>query len=308
LLKKDCFVSGEQLATNLGVSRTAVWKHIKILQNQGYKIKSVKNKGYNIVSRPDIPFPEEITAGLNAKVIGKKIHYFKSISSTNLFAKQIIDNNAKEGTVVISDVQTSGRGRKNRAWSSPEGGLWFSVILYPHIPPQHAMLLTMAGSVAVAQAIKETTSTNPVIKWPNDLLINGKKVCGILTELDAEMDRINYVVMGIGINVNNPLKEELKETATSLIYETGSQVSRVKLLRSVLGFLDTYYDKLISKEYDFIRNLWLSNTNIIGRKIQLQDEKTVLKGIVTDVDDCGSLILKTKNGITRIVSGDITYL
>lgn len=308
LLKKDCFVSGEQLAKHLKVSRTAVWKQIKTLQELGYEIESVKNKGYQLISRPDTPLSEEITPGLNTKIVGKKNFYFKTLPSTNIIAKQKIKENIPEGTVIVADVQTSGKGRKNRTWYSPEGGLWFSVVLYPHIPPQNGMLITMASSVSVAQAIKEITGVNPMVKWPNDLLLNGKKICGILTELDAEMDRINYAVVGIGINVNNPLSEELQEKATSLSQEIGSLVSRVKLLRSILKYLDTNYDKLISREYDSIRELWFSHTNIIGRKIQVQDEKTVVEGVVTDVDDSGCLILDTEDGRVRVVSGDVTYL
>ena len=166
----------------------------------------------------------------------------------------------------------------------------------------------MASSVAVAQAIKEITGLNPIVKWPNDLLLNGKKICGILTELDAEMDRINYAVVGIGINVNNSLSKELQEKATSLIQEKGSHVSRVKLLRSILKYLDKNYGKLISEEHDSIRELWFSHTNIIGRKIQVQDGKNVVEGVVNDVDISGCLILDTEDGRVRIVSGDVTYL
>jgi len=308
LLKKDCFISGEQLGKKINVSRTAVWKQIKALQELGYEIKSVKNKGYQLISKPDIPIPEEITPELNTVIVGKKIFYFKTLPSTNSIAKQKIKENIPEGTVIVAEVQTKGKGRKNRIWYSPEGGLWFSVVLYPHIPPQNGMLITMASSVAVAQAIKEITGLSPIVKWPNDLLLNGKKISGILTEFDAEMDRINYAVVGIGINVNNPLSKELQENATSLIQEKGSHVSRVKLLRSILKYLDTNYVKLISEEHDFIRELWFSHTNIIGRKIQVQDEKTVVEGIVNDVDISGCLILDTKYGRVRVVSGDLTYL
>lgn len=308
LLKKDCFISGEQLSKKLNVSRTAVWKQIKALQELGYEIYSVKNKGYQLISKPDIPIPEEITPELNTRIVGKKIFYFNTLPSTNSIAKQKIKENIPEGTVIVSEVQTNGKGRKNRTWYSPKGGLWFSVVLYPHIPPQNGMLITMASSVSVAQAIKKITGLNPIVKWPNDLLLKGKKICGILTELDAEMDRINYAVVGIGINVNNPLSKELQEKATSLIQETGAPVSGVKLLRSILKYLDRNYGKLISKEHDSIRELWFSHTNIIGRKIQVQDEKTVVEGVVTDVDISGCLILDTEDGRVRVVSGDLTYL
>ena len=308
LLGDGGFVSGEYIAEHLGVSRTAVWKQIKSLQNMGYEIESVKNKGYRLVSRPDIPIAEEVTLGLDTQVIGKDIYYFKSLPSTNLFAKKLVKDGVEEGAIVVSDIQLSGRGRKSRNWFSPEGGLWFSVVLYPHIPPERGMLLTMASSVAIVQGIKETTGLHPVIKWPNDLLINGKKVCGILTELDAEMDRINYTVIGIGINVNNQLSEDLQGTATSLIQETGSRVSRVKLLRSILKCFDENYSRLISGDYDFIRDSWFSHANIIGRNIRVHGEKTILKGVVSSVDESGCLILDTEDGSVRVVSGDVEYL
>ena len=308
LLGDGGFVSGEYIAKHLGVSRTAVWKQIKSLQNLGYEIESVKNKGYRLVSRPDIPIVEEVTLELDTQVIGKDIYYFKSLASTNLFAKKLVKDGVEEGAIVVSDVQSGGRGRKSRNWFSPEGGLWFSIVLYPHIPPERGMLITMAGSIAVVQGIKETTDICPVIKWPNDLLINGKKVCGILTELDAEMDCINYTVVGIGINVNNRLSEDLQGKATSLIQEVGSKVSRVKLLRSILKCFDENYSKLISGDYDFIRDSWFSHANIVGREILVHGEKTMLRGVVSDVDESGCLILDTKNGSVRVVSGDVEYL
>jgi BirA family transcriptional regulator, biotin operon repressor / biotin---[acetyl-CoA-carboxylase] ligase len=308
ILSDAGFVSGEYIAKHLGVSRTAVWKQIKSLQNMGYEIESIKNKGYRLVSRPDIPIAEEVTLGLDTKVIGKDIYYFKSLPSTNLFAKKLVIDGVKEGAIVVSDIQLNGRGRKSRTWFSPEGGLCFSVVLYPHIPPERSMLLTMASSVAIVQGIKETTGLYPVIKWPNDLLINGKKVCGILTELDAEMDCINYTIIGIGINVNNQLSEDLQEKATSLIQEVGSRVSRVKLLRSILKCFDANYSRLISGDYDFIRDSWFSHANIIGRNIRVHGEKTILKGVVSSVDKSGCLILDTKDGSVRVVSGDVEYL
>ena len=308
LLKKNCFVSGEKLAKNLGISRTAIWKHIQILKNLGYDIKSVKNKGYQLISSPDIPISEEITKGLNTKIIGRNFFYYKSLDSTNTLAKQKIKKcHAPEGTIIVANVQTSGKGRKNRTWYSPEGGLWFSVILYPDIPPQQGMLITMISSISIAQAIKEITSLKPLIKWPNDILINGKKVCGILTELDAEMDRINYSVVGIGLNVNNTLDDVLKKKATSLSKETKTKVSLVKLMRCIIKYLDKNYGKFVSGDYLYIKDLWFLYSDIIGREILVRDENIITKGLVSDVDKDGCLILKTNTGIKRIISGDIEY-
>jgi BirA family biotin operon repressor/biotin-[acetyl-CoA-carboxylase] ligase len=308
LLDQNHFISGEKLAKQLGISRTAVWKQIQNLQKIGYEIESVKNKGYKLISRPDIPLSEEISTGLETKIIGKTIHFFQKIPSTNLYAKELIKNKAEEGTIVISDIQTEGRGRKNRLWSSPEGGLWFSTIMYPDIPPHYGMLLTMASSVAVAKGIEEITGIKPEIKWPNDLLIDGRKVCGILTELDAEMDKVNHMIIGIGINVNNSIDNNLKQTAISLKQKTSQNISRVDLLRSIIRYLDLLYGKVKTKEYKYIRNLWFSYSNIIGKNVEVDLGNDIkLLGIVQDIDEKGSLILKTKEGIKQIVTGDIRY-
>jgi len=307
-LNEGNFVSGETLAKKLNVSRTAIWKQIKILQKFGYRIESVKNKGYRLISRPDVPIFEEITEGLNTKIIGKKIFYFKTIDSTNIYAKKLVKDGVEEGTIVVSDVQKSGRGRKNRFWFSPKGGLWFSVILYPNIPPQNSMLVTMASSVAVAQGIFETTGLTPIIKWPNDLLINKKKVCGILTELDAEMDKINYSVVGIGLNVNNEIDDNLKNVATSLTKETKVNISRVKLLRAIIKNFDENYSKLIARDYDSIRKDWFSYANIIGRIVRVSDERSIIEGLVTDVDENGCLIVNTSKDTIKVVNGDLMIL
>ena len=220
-----------------------------------------------MISRPDNFTIDDVTRKLDTDIIGRNLYHFKRIDSTNLYAKKLVENGIREGAVVVSDVQSSGRGRKNRNWFSPYGGLWFSVVLYPHIPPERGMLLTMVSSVSVVQGFKELVDLCPVIKWPNDILIEDRKICGILTELDAEMDLINHAIVGIGINVNNQLDADLQGQATSLIQEIGSRISRVKLLRSIIRYFDQNYCKLISGDYRFIRDLWLSHVNIIGRNI-----------------------------------------
>ena len=308
LLNKKDFVSGVTLAKQLNVSRTAICKQIKTLRNYNYKIESIKNRGYRLISRPDIPRYEEISPYLNTRVIGKKIVYFNKIDSTNIYAKKLAKEGDKEGCVVIADVQEKGRGRKNRIWFSPEGGLWFSVILYPKIPPQNAMIITMAASISIAEAIKKNTNLKPVIKWPNDLLFQEKKICGIFTELDAEMDWINYAVIGIGINVNNFINKDLRNIATSLKIETKKEFSRVKLLADILNNFDINYSHIKSGNIKFIRDTWFSYTNIIGRDVKVNNENVIVEGIVIDVDNEGCLILDTNNGIIRVFSGDITYI
>lgn len=308
LLKKDTFVSGEILAKNLGISRTAIWKQIKSLKDVGYEIESVKNKGYRLISKPDVPLPEEIKYGLETKVIGTDIVYFRKINSTNLYCKNIAKENASEGTVVVADIQEKGRGRKSRVWSSPEGGLWFSVLLKPDIPPQNAMILTMATSVSLVEAIEENTGLNPVIKWPNDLLIGSKKICGILTELDAEMDKINYAIVGVGINVNNSLSNDLQNIATTLKKESNIKISRVELLKDIIKNIDRNYNYVKSLDFDKIRQLWFLHADIIGKKVKVTREKDVVVGTVSDVDETGCLILDTKEGLEKIITGDVIFL
>jgi len=262
----------------------------------------------NLTPESDFLNPEEIKKGLKTKIIGKKVYFFNKIPSTNLYAKNLIKKNIEEGTIVIADVQTSGRGRKNRYWHSPYGGVWFSVILYPDLSPESGMLITMAASISVAQAIKDVTGINTEIKWPNDLLLRKKKVCGILTEIDSDLYKINYAIVGIGINVNNELDDELKKIAFSLKQEIGSKVSRIKILKSILENLDKNYNKLIKKDIDYIKKTWFSFSKIIGRKIQIKDDNIVRKGIVKEIDDDGYLILRTRFGDIRITSGDVKYL
>ncbi|MCK5300354.1 MAG: biotin--[acetyl-CoA-carboxylase] ligase [Thermoplasmatales archaeon] len=308
LLDDKDFISGELISKKLNISRTAVWKKIQNLKKLGYNIESVKNRGYRLISKPDIPLSEEVLFELNTNIVGKNVHYFRSLESTNLFAKELIKKNAEEGTIVVSDIQTKGRGRKDRSWFSPEGGLWFSVILYPNIPTQYAMLITMATSISIVQAIKELTGLSAVIKWPNDLLLEGKKICGILTELDAELDRINYSVVGVGINVNNVLEDELCNKANSIFNIYNSKISRVDLLRLIIKYLDVNYAKLISNDYNYIRELWFENTDIIGRNVRLKLEKYEIEGIVIDIDDTGALILENIDKKIKIVSGDLEFI
>jgi BirA family biotin operon repressor/biotin-[acetyl-CoA-carboxylase] ligase len=307
-LKKGKFISGETIGEKLGVSRTTIWKQINYLRKQGYNIKSIKNKGYKLISKPDIPLPEEIYNIIDTKIIGKNIIYLKKITSTNKYAKENIKSNFPEGTLIIADNQTEGRGRKNRKWLSPYGGLWFSLILYPEIPIQNSMFLTMICSISIADAIKKNINVQPIIKWPNDLLLNGKKICGILTELDAEIDKINYTIIGIGINVNNTIEKSLKNKATTLKEYYGNDISRVKLLKDIIIDLDKYYFLLKEKNYKKIKELWLSKSKIIGRKVKFLKKDTYIKGIVIDIDDNGSLIIKNHNKKYKMITGDIFYI
>lgn len=309
ILEGNDFVSGEHIAEQLGVSRTAVWKHIKNLQKIGYNIDCVKNRGYRLVSKPDAPIPSEIYKGLNTKIIGKKIIFLDSVDSTNNYCKKLVEKNVDEGVVVVSDIQIGGRGRKKRFWDSPSGGLWFSVVLYPNIMPYNGMIITMAVSVSLVQAIKDVVGLECTIKWPNDLIIDGKKVCGVLTELDAEIDCINHAIVGVGLNVNNYVKKELRSIAISLKdVNNDVNVSRVDLLRSILQHIDENYSYVKNGNYRVIRDLWKSYSNIVNKKICVKKENETITGFVSDIDDAGCIILDAGDNLEKIVTGDVTIL
>jgi BirA family biotin operon repressor/biotin-[acetyl-CoA-carboxylase] ligase len=266
-----------------------------------------KNKDYHLISKTDIIIPEKITTELDTDIIGKDVFYFRSISSTNIYAKRIAEKGVREGFVVIADIQTHGRGRKNRMWFSSFGGLWFSVVLKPNISLDRGMFVTMVASISVVQAIKKITNIDPVIKWPNDLLINGKKVCGILTEFDIKNDKINYAVVGLGINLNNKINKKIKKIATSISIEIDSNISRIKFLKIILKYFDDNYKKLIKGDFSTIKKLWCSYSNMVGTAVKINDNGDTISGIISGIDKNGYLILKTEKGIKKIYSGDLYY-
>jgi len=306
-LEKESYISGEKIAKDLKITRTAVWKQIKNLQKDGYEIKAVKNKGYKLLKKPDIPYEEEIKTEKN-KIMGKKILHFKKIDSTNNYAKKIINKNPLEGTIIIADVQTKGRGRKNRQWISSKGGLWFSIILYPDITPDKAMILTMASSISMFETIKEKTGICSRLKWPNDVLINNKKICGILTELDAEIDKVNYMIIGIGVNVNNDIDLDYIDKATSIKIENENEISRVDFLNIFLKKFDVNYQLIKEKDYKYLIKKWLDYSKIIGQKVIVKQGDIVFIGKIVDIDETGVILVNTKKEIKRVISADISYL
>ena len=261
-----------------------------------------------MTSRSDLSFLNQKIIGFKTKIIGKNIYHFKTIDSTNLYAKKLVKKDTPDGTVVIADMQKKGRGRKERYWFSPPGGLWFSVILYPNIHPEQAMLLTMTAAVSTAQAIKKITNLDPEIKWPNDLLIKGKKLCGILTELEAEKDLIKYAVIGIGINVNNKINAELQDIAISIKEVKGINISNKILLNEIILKFDYYYQQFIIKKYENIRKIWLSLSKIIGKTVEVHQDENIILGKVNEIDKNGHLIINTSKGEVHISCGDLKYL
>ena len=307
---KGTAVSGEKLASELSVSRAAVWKHIKTLRGEGYMIDSTTNRGYSLVETPDILTPAEIKAGLKTDIIGKEIHYFKEIESTNTTARAMA-HSVDEGAVVISEEQSGGRGRIGRKWLSPEGGIWLSIILKPKIQPLHAARITLLAGLAVAKTM-QGFCLDARIKWPNDVLIKGKKVCGILTEIEAELDRIDYCVVGIGIDANVDTElfpDEISETSTSLKKELGGAINRSGFVCRLLEEFEKEYLKLQKDGFSSILDDWRYNSATIGESVKVTTGSRTIYGEAIGVDNDGSLILETQDGgLEKIVAGTCEHL
>lgn len=307
---KNFFVSGEELSNALGVTRTAVWKYINKLKKEGYKIESVSRKGYKLLEEPDILSTEELMIELENSKLGNQIHYFETIDSTNNYAKKIAQDGFEEGTIVLSDEQTGGRGRLGRNWVSPPGtGLWMSIILRPNIEPFEAAKITEIAAGAVAKAIDRLTDAEPGIKWPNDIIINKKKVCGILTEMSAELNYINFVVVGIGINVNTEeFPQGIDEIATSIKKATGMHISRKDLFLTIIReFEGLYYDFIEAGSLEKTIKICKEKSVVIGKKVRIINKDKVMIAEALDINKNGELVIRKENGeIINIISGEIS--
>jgi len=311
--RKGSVISGEELGSALKVSRTAVWKHVKNLLSQGYLIESVPSRGYRFLAAPDVLSSFELTSGLQTKRIGCHISSVRETESTNLLAFRLAEDSAQEGTVVIAEAQTGGKGRLGRQWASPPGvNLYCSVILRPPMSPVKAPQLTFLSAVAVARAIEEVTRLQPKIKWPNDILLDGKKVAGLLNEMSAETDTIHCVVLGIGVNINmlrEQFPSDLRQPATSLFLEQGVSVNRVDFTRALLTSLDVLYDDYLCLGFPAIREEWLSRSTVQGRRVRVSFGNRETEGVVTGVDNDGALLLAREDGAAeRVLAGDVTIL
>ena len=313
LLRKagEAYMSGEEIAGKLGVSRTAVWKHVKELREAGYKIKSRSRSGYTLEETPDCLLPGEIKNGLRTRFVGKDIVFFEEVDSTNRVAKQLAQKGAAAGAVVVAEAQGKGRGRLERPYFSPAGkGIWFSVILRPHILPQEAPKCTLLAAVAVAMAMKRF-GLKAEIKWPNDILHEGKKLTGILTEMSAEIDRINYIVIGTGINVNmeeEEFPEELRDKATSLSIMKGERLPRVAFFQAVLEALDELCIVLEEDGFAPIIARWREYAVTLGQEVHVIGAigKDSFDGRAIDIDEEGALLVETEGGVRRVFAGDVS--
>lgn len=309
-------VSGQSICETFGVTRQAVWKNISQLKENGYVIESVSNKGYRLISEPDVLYGPDIESRMSDSCICKSVECHQSIDSTNIRAKQLAENGAEEGTLVVADMQTSGKGRRGRVWKSEANvGIYMSLIVRPSISPVNVSGLTLISALALAKAIKNVCGADSQIKWPNDIVIGKKKICGILTEMSCEMNYIHYAIIGTGINANTKVfPEDISEKASSIMLETGRKVDRAKLIAETMEIFGDYYNKFVSagsiepfiEEY----NSFLANKDkevqILYGMLENADKNKIECGIAKGIDREGALIVETDKGIRNVVSGEVS--
>ncbi|MDA8337583.1 MAG: biotin--[acetyl-CoA-carboxylase] ligase [Peptococcaceae bacterium] len=303
------FVSGEDVRRELDVSRQAVWKQVQHLRRLGYGVEGRPHQGYRLLSVPDRLLPAEIHYGLGTVTFGQRIVYLERTPSTSDTARDLARQGAPEGTLVVAEEQTAGRGRRGRSWHCPFGrGLLFSLILRPAVRPSRAPQVTMVAAVALALAIEKVTGLAPGIKWPNDLLLEGKKVCGILTELDAEPESVSQVVIGVGVNVNIAAEDLDPHRATSLQVQAGQAMGRLRLLQEALRQMEEWYGVWQTGGFSVIRTEWQRRALIVDRLVRVRLGDTVLAGRAAGVDEEGALLLDLPDGTRRrLLAGEVTF-
>ncbi|MCH3950613.1 MAG: biotin--[acetyl-CoA-carboxylase] ligase [Acidaminococcus sp.] len=304
-------VSGQELADKLGITRTAVWKHIQSLKKMGYEIEAHTKKGYIFISAPDKLLPEEIGRVLHTKFVGRHICYQDTVRSTNEILKQLAGNGAEDGTLCVAEEQTGGKGRLSRGWFSPYGkGLWFSLLLKPSFLPQEAPKMTLLAAVAVVRAIRECCGVDAMIKWPNDVLLDGRKLVGILTEMSAEFGHINFLVVGIGINVCVPkemVPENLRDSAVSIADIAGHPIDRVALLGKVLDYFEEYYERVLKEGFQPVFDKWREYSTTLGRMVKVVSPDKTYLGTAIDIDPDGALLVRKEDGVVeKVLAGDVS--
>lgn len=310
LRSADGYISGQELCNRFGVSRTAVWKAINQLKEAGYEIEAQQNKGYRLMAAPDLMTEAEIKSLMHTEWVAKEVLYFDTIDSTNTKAQELAEKGYPSGTLVVADKQESGKGRRGRSWVSPSGtGIFMTLMLKPDINPNNASMLTLVAALAVAKAITSVTGEEALIKWPNDIVVNGKKVCGILTEMNAQFDYINHIVVGIGINVHNEsFPEEISQMASSLMIEAGGKrFHRAQIIAETMSYFEQYYDTFLKtqdlsalvREYDEL----LVNRN---KSVRVLDPKEPFDGKAMGITPKGELIVDTWESRKLVSSGEVS--
>lgn len=304
-------VSGADLSRKLGISRAAIWARIDELRALGYNIEASPHYGYRLIGIPDVLHGDDLQSRLGkGRIVGRDIRVFAKTTSTNDLIGKLAQDGVKEGVVVFAESQTKGRGRLGRHWTSPTGkGLWFSVLLRPSITPQLATQLTIAASTALARAIASQTGITPDIKWPNDLLIRGKKAAGILMEVNGEIDQVKYAILGVGIDVNQDAGEfpaELRKVATSLKIEAGREINRADLAAAVLSEMERDYAQVCSGHFEALAREWRARCVTLGREVSIHMGTRDIFGRAESIDSEGALLVRTQHGhLERIVGGDV---
>jgi len=302
-------VSGQALSNELNITRTAIWKHIKQLRKEGYNITAKPRVGYRLKKIPDLLLSQEIKRNLDTDFIGINIINYPKISSTISVAKRMAKKGFPDGTVIVAEQQTFGKGRLGRKWESPKGGIWASVILRPKMSPSEIVKLNMVVSLAIVKAIKDVTGIQTEIKWPNDVLYQGSKVAGVLTEVDTEIDSVNYAIVSFGINVNNKLDKlsaNVQETATSIQEIKGKKVKRLALFSAILSYLEKLFIECQNSGCGEILREWKQVCLTIGQELTIKTVEKQYQGKAIDIDDLGRLVLDTDDGQTvALLSGDI---
>ncbi len=308
LRETDEYVSGEALSAQLGVTRAAVWKAVQALREQGYAIDAVPNRGYRLVGSPDALTEDEILPGLQTRWLGRTVYHYAEVGSTNVQARQEADRGAPDGSAFLAERQTAGRGRLGRTWDSPAGeGIWMSLLLRPQAAPQAMLPITLVTGLAVCRALRAQAGVDARIKWPNDIVAGGKKVCGILTEMSAEAEGIRHVIVGIGVNVNTErFPDELQATATSLRLLTGQAQDRKALAQRLLLECETAFDVLLADGFDAMRGEYRSFSATLGQHVRASGRDGVLEGMARDITPGGDLIIDTAAGPVTVTSGEVS--
>jgi len=308
----DDYTSGEALSDKLGLSRTAVWKHVEGLRLKGYRIEALSARGYRLTGVPDRLTSLELSPLLGTRELGAVIHAHDSVPSTNDAAFALAQEGAEHGEVVVAERQTRGKGRRGRVWESPPGlNLYLSVVLRPELPPQRAPELTLVGAVAVAETLREAGAAAD-IKWPNDVLVAGRKVAGLLTELSADTERIRFAILGIGVNLNARREDfppELAAQATSLREARGEAVPRALFTAALLANLERWLNVHAERGFEPVRERWTALSCTLGREVLVTSERSELRGTAVEIDAAGALVVRTADGrVERILSGDVESL
>ena len=306
------YLSGQDLSDVLKISRVAVWKHIKKIQTLGYKIESKQKLGYRLINETEKLLPWEITRDLKTEVIGKRIYYFEEIDSTQNFAQNIAADKKENGTIIIAEKQTSGRGRLDRKWTSPKGGIWFSLIIHPKFDVSSSTLIPILSAVALSKSIKSVLDIETEVKWPNDITMNGKKVAGVLVDASFQTNSIDYLILGIGINFDIDTKKlEKRLTKTPNFYGIDSlrgkedKTPPKKLLKEFLLQFEKNLFQLDKGEKSKIIKEWTKRAAGIGKKITINTSNGKISGISQGIDNDGALKIKTRNEIKKIYVGDV---